>query len=518
MPDTTTNFAINKPTGNENVTRDAYRAVLDQIDTALKAVEDTAASEMTTHKADATEHSYYAVDTGAANACVVTLAPAPTAYVDGLTVRVKIANASTGASTLNVNGLGAKTILDSNGNAIAPGGLKAGLIYTMCYNSTTGSFILQAKGGGTATAGDLISGKTATVDTGQITGTLALTGTAIATNVLEGQTFYNTDPKTKVTGTIASKAASVYTPGTADQTIAAGQYLSGAQTIKGDANLVAANIKSGLSLFGVAGSYAGDAYHAIASDDIIYCNVAPLANSTTTPLLVDSVNVRVGGTYRVVIGVQGYYTMAQIYKNGSPYGTQRYNNGTSVENVTYTEDLSFAAGDVISIYIWVANTNYSCTLSRFSLGALFAGINPIANPVTPVLACAGSTLYDLIYLPYGQTATGTMGTGKTIYAYPTTIYGDGYVSISYDAQHPNTYTLGHCQVYKNGSPIGTNHQLQGTTAWATYTETFSVANGDTFSLMLSETSWNETEAQNWHIQSNSLLRTAHAICPIYSAM
>ena len=56
---------------------------------------------------------------------------------------------------------------------------------------------------------------------------------------------------------VTKKAAQTITPGTADQTLAAGQYLSGAQTIKGDANLVAGNIKSGVIIFGVAGTYEG---------------------------------------------------------------------------------------------------------------------------------------------------------------------------------------------------------------------------------------------------------------------
>ena len=56
---------------------------------------------------------------------------------------------------------------------------------------------------------------------------------------------------------VTQKSAAAYTPGTADQTIAAGQYLTGAQTIRGDANLVAGNIKSGVSIFGVAGSFEG---------------------------------------------------------------------------------------------------------------------------------------------------------------------------------------------------------------------------------------------------------------------
>lgn len=63
-------------------------------------------------------------------------------------------------------------------------------------------------------------------------------------------------PSTYVKPT-ATKGATTYTPTTSNQTIAAGTYCSGAQTIKGDSNLVAGNIKSGVSIFGVAGTYEG---------------------------------------------------------------------------------------------------------------------------------------------------------------------------------------------------------------------------------------------------------------------
>lgn len=62
----------------------------------------------------------------------------------------------------------------------------------------------------------------------------------------------------KVTGSIQNQAAQTITPGASDKTIASGKYLSGTQTIKGDANLLAENIKNGVSIFGVIGSFAGE--------------------------------------------------------------------------------------------------------------------------------------------------------------------------------------------------------------------------------------------------------------------
>ena len=75
---------------------------------------------------------------------------------------------------------------------------------------------------------------------------------AVAGDILSGKTAYIAG--SKVTGQISSKSAATYTPTTSDQTIQSGQYLSGAQTIKGDANLTSVNIASGVTIFGVEGS------------------------------------------------------------------------------------------------------------------------------------------------------------------------------------------------------------------------------------------------------------------------
>lgn len=92
-----------------------------------------------------------------------------TEYKEPLALAVKIPNDSTGACTININGLGAKAILKANGNAVT--NLKENSIYTMRYNGT--NFILQGEGGdGNARPEHLVEGATATVDSGQIVGTM----------------------------------------------------------------------------------------------------------------------------------------------------------------------------------------------------------------------------------------------------------------------------------------------------------------------------------------------------------
>lgn len=57
---------------------------------------------------------------------------------------------------------------------------------------------------------------------------------------------------------LTTQDAKTVTPTTSNQTaVASGRYTTGAVTVKGDANLVAGNIKSGISIFGVTGTYAG---------------------------------------------------------------------------------------------------------------------------------------------------------------------------------------------------------------------------------------------------------------------
>ncbi|KEK13013.1 hypothetical protein EP18_03885 [Lysinibacillus sphaericus] len=100
-----------------------------------------------THVYDISQHTYHALDTGTANAKVVTLPIALTSYIAGLTIRFENKILNTGAVTVNVNGLGVKNVVKPDGSAITPGDLKAGGVYTISYSGTLGNFTLQGSGG-----------------------------------------------------------------------------------------------------------------------------------------------------------------------------------------------------------------------------------------------------------------------------------------------------------------------------------------------------------------------------------
>ncbi|MUG44267.1 hypothetical protein GNP95_04540 [Paenibacillus woosongensis] len=80
------------------------------------------------------------------------------------------------------------------------------------------------------------------------------TGNAVAADVLSGKTFSNVSAN-NLTGSMPNwGAGGTVTPGTTNQTKAAGYY-SSPITILGEPNLKSEYIKNGISMFGVAGSY-----------------------------------------------------------------------------------------------------------------------------------------------------------------------------------------------------------------------------------------------------------------------
>lgn len=171
------------------------------------------------------------------------------------------------------------------------------------------------------------------------------------------QVTVNAISRTYVGSGVTKKAAATYTPKTSDQSIAASQYLSGAQTIKGDANLVAGNIKSGVSIFGVTGTYAGGGSSGGSGNN----NVEAYAITSTNP----SVSFkRTDGA----IKIWGYGTMT----SSSGWGQQ-------------TTSLVAFEGDKYhkgAIYGGPSSTNLSLSISNGKLTGLPSGLTAISAIVT----------------------------------------------------------------------------------------------------------------------------------------
>jgi len=85
---------------------------------------------------DANTYSNFALDTGAANAYVVTFAGLTTTYSAGLRIQFLALNANTGASTLNVNTQGFKNILFQDGTALTANAILANAIIDVMYDGT----------------------------------------------------------------------------------------------------------------------------------------------------------------------------------------------------------------------------------------------------------------------------------------------------------------------------------------------------------------------------------------------
>lgn len=86
---------------------------------------------------DVGNYSPYVVDSGAANAYVVTFAGTLTfSLSNNPWIIFKAVNANTGASTLNANAVGAKSILNPDGSQLRPGQIPAGGTVAVVYDGT----------------------------------------------------------------------------------------------------------------------------------------------------------------------------------------------------------------------------------------------------------------------------------------------------------------------------------------------------------------------------------------------
>lgn len=171
------------------------------------------------------------------------------------------------------------------------------------------------------------------------------------------QVTVNAVSRTYVGSGVTKKSAATYTPGTSDQSIASGQYLNGTQTIKGDSNLTSGNIKSGVSIFGVTGTYAGGGSSGGSGNN----NVEAYAVTDTNP----SVNFK---TASGAIKIWGYGTMT----SSSGWGWQ-ITSLIAFEGDKYHKSAMYGSP---------SSTNLSLSISNGKLTGLPSGLSAISAIVT----------------------------------------------------------------------------------------------------------------------------------------
>ena len=303
-----------------------------------------------------------------------------TAYVKGNTITGSIP--SKGATTYTPGTVN-QTI--ASGNYLSGAQTIKGDANLVAANIAKGKSIFGISGTYTsdanAIAGNILSGKTAYVNGSKITGTMpVLTSAALNSgyighanasevmsgaysdndttnylylgipgNTYTGNNVWIRTPMTEVIKQLPSKGATTYTPGVSNQTIASGSYLSGTQTIKGDANLVASNIAKGKTIFGVSGTYTSDATATAAdikSGKTAYVNGSKVTGTNT------------GGDYKVYKfdKIQATVDSNQTFT----LGTWKKIVTTGTHTVHFKIPLGFTPTEEISCYAYLSG-NYKTT-------------------------------------------------------------------------------------------------------------------------------------------------------------
>lgn len=182
-------------------------------------------------------------DTSGATATAARVLSGYTCYVNDDKITGTMANQGTKTASLN-----------AGGSYTIPAG----------YHSGSGKVTANALSGqtsGTATAARILSGRTAWVNGSKLTGTMTNRG-AISQKLAANGSY--TVPagwhngSGKVTQSLTTQGAKNVTPTTSNQTAcAASRWTTGSIVILGSSNLKAANIKSGVKIFNVTGTFTG---------------------------------------------------------------------------------------------------------------------------------------------------------------------------------------------------------------------------------------------------------------------
>ncbi len=131
----------------------------------------------------------YAEDAQVSDSYAITLSPSPSGYVTGQMFLFKANTANTGASSLNVNGLGAKTIKKHKGEDLADNDIKEDSVVSVVYDGTNFQMISMLSNA-PAGSGDMTKVVYDTDDDGKVNEAEAVEGTGVKSTGEAGGTKF----------------------------------------------------------------------------------------------------------------------------------------------------------------------------------------------------------------------------------------------------------------------------------------------------------------------------------------
>ena len=240
----------------QSVSKDGQTTITGNLNMGSKkltamAVGTASTDSLTLGQAQANAFGYVASDSGSSNAYVIAPSPAITGYAAGQKFAFKAANVSSGASTLNVSGLGVKNVYYQNA-AISGAMIKAGALILVVYDGTQFQMLSPANtflsgtvaiaNGGTGATSAAAAATALGVGTGNSPQFAALDVVGVAT-----ATTFEPDGNTAA----GDNAAIGFTAG--EGLILTGQGSTNDVTIKNDANADVIEIPTGTTDVTVAG-------------------------------------------------------------------------------------------------------------------------------------------------------------------------------------------------------------------------------------------------------------------------
>lgn len=213
----------------------------------------------------------------------------------------------------------------------------------------------------TAQAGDILAGKVIVGPDGEpLTGTMPNRGAVSQVLPINGNYtipagYHN--GLGKVTQNIPVQGGSTITPGTITKTaVAAGRYVSGNVNVAGDPNLIASNIRDGVTIFGVRGNVVE--YKSPAT-----VNITPKLGATAGRISPSvSIDPAEGGTLLFYTKSPGSYAFAML-NNGSGLNL----TGWNYINASTYMFLGYYASQSVELYFGVSRNS---NLSAFTFDAV----------------------------------------------------------------------------------------------------------------------------------------------------